>query len=196
MVGRPHGQHSNSELIGFKMAKSNTGLLLGVGAAALLLMGGKKKKGGTSNAGKSVGLYDIPPGEVYPGNTPPPSTGGGGESESESEKWKPRQKGLKILGYSEVGAATGLADASTSTAIKLFQTDWNTLIGYLDSVGSPAVGNSPYTLADEDGAWGPMTQARYDKAMHEFGYPPVEVEDFSMSFNSFRDMVAELESRL
>lgn len=183
------------------MAKGNAGLLIAAGAAVLLLSGKKKKSSGGSGGGTGgdtpsespYGSFD-PTGDdpIYGGDTPPPSSGG---AEADTAKWNAIQKGLKILGYTEVGSPTGKPNAATHTALKLFQKDWNTMIGYMASKDAPAVGKTVYTTIDEDGAWGPATKARYDKAMGAFGNPPFEVEDLFMSLNSFRDMAAELKKK-
>jgi len=176
------------------MAKSAAPLLL-LGGAFLLLAGGKKKssgRGGTSSE-PSYGTFDPSSDDpVYGGGTPPASSGG---AEADTAKWNTIQKGLKTLGYTEVGSPTGTPNEATYNAIKLFQRDWNTMIGYMASQDAPAVGKTVYTTVDEDGAWGPATKSRYDKAMNAFGNPPFEVEDLLMSFNSFRNMAAELKTK-
>jgi peptidoglycan hydrolase-like protein with peptidoglycan-binding domain len=178
---------------------NSTGLLIAAGAAVLLLSGKKKKSsGGGSSSGDTpsesiYGTFDPSADDpVFGGDTPPPSSGG---AEVDTAKWNAIQKGLKILGYTEVGSPTGSPNEATYNAIKLFQKDWNTMIGYMASVDAPAVGKTVYTTMAEDGAWGPATKARYDKAMGAFGNPPFEVEDLSMSLNSFRAMAAELKKK-
>jgi len=183
------------------MANNSTGLLIAAGAAVLLLSGKKKKSSGGSSGGGSGGTPSESPygsfdpsadDPIYEGGTPPPSSGG---AEADTAKWNAIQKGLKILGYTEVGSPTGSPSEATYNALKLFQRDWNTMIGYMASQDAPAVGKTVYTTIDEDGAWGPATKARYDKAMGAFGNPPFEVEDLFMSLNSFRDMAAELKKK-
>lgn len=178
---------------------NSTGLLIAAGAAVLLLSGKKKKSSGGSSSGGSTtsdspyGTFDPSSDDpVYGGETPAPSSGG---AEVDTAKWNAIQKGLKILGYTEVGSPTGNPNEATYNAIKLFQKDWNTMIGYMTSIGAPAIGKTVYTTIDEDGAWGPATKSRYDKAMNAFGDPPFESKDLLMSFNSFRAMVAELKTK-
>ncbi len=179
---------------------NSTGLLIAAGAAVLLLSGKKKKSsvggsgiGGGTTSESPYGSFDPTANDpVYSGDTPPPSSGGG---ESDTAKWNAIQKGLKILGYTEVGSPTGSPNEATYNAIKLFQKDWNTMIGYMASMDAPAVGKTVYTTIAEDGAWGPATKARYDKAMGAFGNPPFEVEGLLMSLNSFHDMAAELKKK-
>ena len=127
---------------------NSTGLLIAAGAAVLLLSGKKKKSsgGGISGGGTTsdspYGTFDPSADDpIYEGGTPPPSSGG---AEADTAKWNAIQKGLKILGYTEVGSPTGSPNEATYNAIKLFQNDWNSFIEYLDSVESPAVGKEPY----------------------------------------------------
>jgi len=176
------------------MAKGTAPLLI-LGGAALLLMSSKKKKSSGSGTlpESPYGTFDPSADDpVYGGETPGPSSGG---EEVDTAKWTAIQKGLKILGYTEVGQPTGKPNAATYTALRLFQKDWNTMIGYMTSIDSPAVGKTVYTTTVEDGAWGPATKYRYDKAMNAFGNPPFEVEGLLMSLNSFRDMAAELKKK-
>lgn len=187
------------------MAKSSALPLLVAGGAALLLMGGKKKKsssgGGVSPAGPIYGpdATDDPMAPVYPGAGPvpgsspqvPPAAPAG---QSDKEKWTERQNKLQALGYAQYsGFVTGKADAPTSTAIEEFQNEWNWFVAHLEQMNPQIDYKTPYTAITSDGAWGPATSSRVDKALNKFdGVSAIEVEGLAEPVYNFHGMISGL----
>jgi hypothetical protein len=187
------------------MAKSAAPLLL-LGGAALLLMGGKKKKKSSGNAVAEAGPFygpgatDDPMAPVYPGagplpsgsTQPPPAAPSG---QSDKEKWTERQNKLQALGYAQYsGFVTGKADAATSNSIRDFQDEWNWFVAHLEQMNPAIEYKAPYTKITSDGAWGPATSSRVDKALNKFdGISAVEVEGLSEPVYNFHGMIVGLQ---